>query len=92
MIVKRPDGYHVISHTTGKNLGGPYATEEQAKHRLAQMRAFKYMHKHASFVSFIKAHPVGTGVSVLGGAVLGAGLAKRKEIKEEVGENVRNLT
>jgi len=51
-----------------------------------------YIKKHASFLSFIKTHPVGTGVSVLGGAVLGAGLAKRKEIKEEVGENVRNLT
>ncbi len=38
MIVKRKDGWHVISHTTGKNLGGPYKTKTEAKKRLRQIK------------------------------------------------------
>lgn len=42
MIVKKKDGYHVVSES-GKNLGGPYKTEAQAKKRLAQVEMFKHM-------------------------------------------------
>lgn len=44
MIVKRKDGYHVVSED-GKNLGGPYKTEYQAKRRLAQVEYFKHRKK-----------------------------------------------
>jgi hypothetical protein len=40
MIVKKKDGYHVVSEK-GKNLGGPYKTREAAKHRLKQVEYFK---------------------------------------------------
>ena len=40
MIVKRPDGWHVVSHS-GKNLGGPYKSEAQAKKRLAVVEYWK---------------------------------------------------
>lgn len=43
MIVKRKDGFHVVSEKTGKNLGGPYATREEAVKRLGQVEAFKAM-------------------------------------------------
>lgn len=42
MIVKKKDGYHVVSEK-GKNLGGPYKTREQAKKRLGQVEYFKHM-------------------------------------------------
>ncbi|HSW37309.1 MAG TPA: hypothetical protein VLG37_02985 [Candidatus Saccharimonadales bacterium] len=42
MIVKRKDGYHVLSEKTRKNLGGPYATKEQATKRLRQVEYFKH--------------------------------------------------
>lgn len=41
MIVKRKDGYYVVSHE-GKNLGGPYSTEAAAKRRLKQVEYFKH--------------------------------------------------
>ena len=44
MIVKRNDGYKVVSEK-GKNLGGPYKTREAAKKRLAQVEMFKHMDK-----------------------------------------------
>ena len=44
-VIRRSDGWYVISHTTGRNLGGPYSSREQADKRLAQVRAFKYMKK-----------------------------------------------
>lgn len=40
-IVKRKDGYHVISEKTGKNLGGPYKTKKEALKRLKQVEYFK---------------------------------------------------
>ena len=40
-VVKRKDGYHVISEKTGKNLGGPYKTKKQALTRLRQVEFFK---------------------------------------------------
>jgi 2'-5' RNA ligase len=40
-IVKRKDGYHVLSEK-GKNLGGPYKTREQAVKRLRQVEYFKH--------------------------------------------------
>ena len=47
MIVKRSDGYHVVSESKDKkgkrkNLGGPYATREGAKRRLQQVEYFKH--------------------------------------------------
>lgn len=42
MIVKKPDGYHVVSEE-GKNLGGPYKSVAEAKKRLAQVEMFKHM-------------------------------------------------
>jgi hypothetical protein len=39
MIVKKKDGYYVISES-GKNLGGPY-TQKGAKDRLRQVEYFK---------------------------------------------------
>jgi hypothetical protein len=41
MIKKVEDGYKVISEKTGKNLGGPYKSKEQAKKRLKQVEFFK---------------------------------------------------
>lgn len=42
MIVKRHDGYYVLSEKTKRNLGGPYKTEAEAKHRLQQVEFFKH--------------------------------------------------
>jgi len=42
MIVKRKDGYYVLSEKTRRNLGGPYKTEEEAKARLRQVEFFKH--------------------------------------------------
>ena len=47
MIVKRKDGYYVISEKTEKNLGGPYKTPEEAEKRLRQVEFFN--HKKAQF-------------------------------------------
>lgn len=41
-VVKRPDGYHVISEK-GKHLGGPYSSKEKANKRLQQVEMFKHM-------------------------------------------------
>lgn len=41
MIVHRSDGWHVLSEK-GKNLGGPYQTQAEAKKRLAQVEFFKH--------------------------------------------------
>ncbi len=40
-IVKRKDGWYVISEKTGRNLGGPYKTKEEAVKRLRQVEYFK---------------------------------------------------
>lgn len=45
MIIKKKDGYYVVSEE-GKHLGGPYDNEVQAKHRLAQVEMFKHMKKN----------------------------------------------
>ncbi len=42
MIVKRKDGYYVISEKTNKNLGGPYKTRSEAVERLRQVEFFKH--------------------------------------------------
>jgi hypothetical protein len=44
MIVKRKDGYHVLSEK-GKNMGGPYKTMEEAEKRLRQVEYFKHAKK-----------------------------------------------
>ncbi|HEV2425580.1 MAG TPA: hypothetical protein VGZ29_12200 [Terriglobia bacterium] len=41
MIKKVKDGYKVVSEKTGKNLGGPYKSKEQARKRLQQVEFFK---------------------------------------------------
>jgi hypothetical protein len=41
MIKKVKDGYEVVSKTTGRNLGGPYKTREEALKRLRQVEFFK---------------------------------------------------
>lgn len=41
MIKRVKDGYKVVSEKTGKNLGGPYKTKEEAKKRLQQVEFFK---------------------------------------------------
>lgn len=41
MIKKVNGGYRVLSEKTGKNLGGPYKTKEEAKKRLRQVEFFK---------------------------------------------------
>jgi len=45
MIVKRKDGYYVLSEKTGRNLGGPYQTRKAAQKRLKQVEFFKYLRK-----------------------------------------------
>jgi hypothetical protein len=45
VIKKVKSGYQVVSETTGKNLGGPYKTKEEAKKRLRQVEFFKHQ-KH----------------------------------------------
>lgn len=42
MIVKREDGYYVVSEKTEKNLGGPYKTQAEAEKRLRQVEFFKH--------------------------------------------------
>lgn len=42
MIIKKPDGYHVVSEE-GKNLGGPYKSKAEAEKRLATVEMFKSM-------------------------------------------------
>jgi hypothetical protein len=42
MIKKVRAGYKVVSETSGKNLGGPYKTREQAEKRLRQVEFFKH--------------------------------------------------
>jgi hypothetical protein len=44
MIVKKKDGYHVVSEK-GKNLGGPYKTRPEAVKRLRQVEFFKHKGK-----------------------------------------------
>ena len=43
MIVKRKDGYYVLSEKTRRNMGGPYKTKEEAKKRLQQVEYFKHL-------------------------------------------------
>lgn len=42
-IVKRPDGYYVVSEKSGRNLGGPYKNREDAVRRLRQVEYFKHI-------------------------------------------------
>ena len=41
MIRKTADGYVLLSKKTGKKLGGPYKTREQALKRERQVQFFK---------------------------------------------------
>lgn len=42
MIKKVKGGYKVVSERSGKNLGGPYKTREEAEKRLRQVEFFKH--------------------------------------------------
>jgi hypothetical protein len=42
MIKKVKGGYQVVSEKSGKNLGGPYRTREEAERRLRQVEFFKH--------------------------------------------------
>ncbi len=42
LIVRREDGYYVLSEKTKKNLGGPYKTRAEAEKRLRQVEFFKH--------------------------------------------------
>ncbi len=42
MIVEVDEGYLVLSKS-GRNLGGPYRTLEEAKRRLCQVEYFKHV-------------------------------------------------
>ena len=42
IIVKDGDKWYVKSES-GKNLGGPYSSKEEAEKRLKQVEAFKHM-------------------------------------------------
>ena len=44
MITKTAKGY-VVKSEKGKNLGGPYASKEQAEKRLKQVEFFKHQKK-----------------------------------------------
>lgn len=45
MIVKRKDGYYVLSEKTRRSMGGPYKTRKQAVKRLQQVEFFKRLKK-----------------------------------------------
>jgi hypothetical protein len=45
MIVKRKEGYFVLSEKTRRNLGGPYKTRQEAVKRLRQVEYFKHLSK-----------------------------------------------
>lgn len=47
MIRSTKAGYKVVSHKTGKNLGGPYKAKSKAERRLRQVERYKRMSKHA---------------------------------------------
>lgn len=47
MIIKRKDGWYVVSETTGRVLGGPYSSKEEAQKRLEQVEYFKRIKKRA---------------------------------------------
>ena len=42
MIVKRENGYYVVSGKTEKNLGGPKKTKEEVEKWLRQVEYFKH--------------------------------------------------
>jgi len=46
MIRKTKNGWEVRAETTGKRLGGPYPTKEQAVKRLRQVEFFKHSAFH----------------------------------------------
>lgn len=41
MILKKKNGYYVVSEKSRKNLGGPYSTRAAAVKRLRQVEFFK---------------------------------------------------
>jgi len=45
MIVKRKDGYYVLSEKKRRKMGGPYKTRKEAVKRLGQVEYFKHLGK-----------------------------------------------
>ncbi len=44
MIVRREDGFYVVSES-GKNLGGPFTSRDDAVERLKTVEMFKHLAK-----------------------------------------------
>lgn len=42
-MIRKSDGGFVVLSESGKKLGGPYKTKEEAKKRLKQVEMFKHM-------------------------------------------------
>lgn len=40
-IIKKKDGYHVVSKTTGQSFGGPYLTKGGALRRMRKIQHFQ---------------------------------------------------
>lgn len=45
MIVKKKDGWHLLSSDGKKNIGGPYFSRDEAVKRERQVNFFKYLQK-----------------------------------------------
>lgn len=45
MVIRKSKKGYSVKSKSGKNLGGPYSTKAQAKHRLAQVEYFKHQRK-----------------------------------------------
>lgn len=45
MIVKRKDGWHLMSQDGKKHLGGPYTSRDKAVEREKQVQFFKHASK-----------------------------------------------
>lgn len=77
MIVKTRQGYFVRSHS-GKNLGGPYRSYDDAHTRLAQVEMFKSIDAHGRRIKpkrMPRKNPLGPGFGfgLLTGGILLAG-------------------
>lgn len=45
MVKHKSNGWYVVSSKTGRNLGGPYPSKEEADKRLKQVEFFKHKKK-----------------------------------------------
>ena len=47
MIVKKPEGFYLLTHDGSRSLGGPYKTREEAIRRENQVKQIEWLHKIA---------------------------------------------